>query len=203
MKKEWICSICGQSTFDVDMDYLMGTDHISCILKLQTPKIHNWNKLEGQRFEVMGVSLYLKDASSAISQSDIYTVWIYEEPNKVVEPLIRINLFLDTMEIDMKTFPSQGSSTPFHTNKKITKDHIKNPSIFIQTIGQMMMGDRMIRSLLDLLSEIRAVNKARGGMSGGIVNTVLNAGTTVTYSKSGVNGSSAQFAQTFGSASLW
>lgn len=188
MKKEWICSICGQSTFDVDMDYLIGYDHLSCALKLQTTKIENWNKLEGQRFDVLGVSMFLKDASSSISQSDIYTVWVYETITNSPEALMRINLFLDTMEIDIKTFiPSTFTSAPFHTNKKITKDHIKNPSIFIQTIGNMMMGDRMIRTILDFIAETGNVVGARGGMSGGIVNTVLNSGNTTT----------------FGSASLW
>ena len=93
MKKEWICSICGQSTFDVDMDYLIGYDHLSCALKLQTTKIENWNKLEGQRFDVLGVSMFLKDASSSISQSDIYTVWVYETITNSPEALMRINLF--------------------------------------------------------------------------------------------------------------
>jgi len=48
MKKEWVCSKCGESTLDVDMDYLMGYDHISCLLKVGLPKLQNWNKLEGQ-----------------------------------------------------------------------------------------------------------------------------------------------------------
>lgn len=194
MKKEWICNYCGKPTFDVDMDYLIGTDHIGCVLKAHTPKIHNWNKLEGQQFEIMGVSLIFRDAASTVNQTDSYTVWIYENTPSSVEALMRVNLFLDTMEVDIKTFtPSTFTSTPFHTNKKITKDHIKNPSIFIQTIGQMMMGDRMIRSILDFLSELDKMNKTNNPIVGGIVNTVINSGTTVTYSKaskSGLNSSS-------------
>jgi len=32
-KKEWICKYCGQSTFDVDYDYIgSGTNHLSCEL---------------------------------------------------------------------------------------------------------------------------------------------------------------------------
>ena len=32
-KDEWICSICGKSTHDVEYDYLVGSDHLSCVLK--------------------------------------------------------------------------------------------------------------------------------------------------------------------------
>jgi hypothetical protein len=31
---QWICSYCGQDTSNVDYDYLAGTDHIECVLKM-------------------------------------------------------------------------------------------------------------------------------------------------------------------------
>jgi len=128
---------------------------------------------------------------------DRYTVWIYEHVLETNEALMRVDLYTHRMEIDIKTFiPTTFSSPPHHTNKKITKDHIKSPSIFVQTIGQMMMGEPKIREVLDYLSEVGGNVGARGGMTGGIFNTVLNAGTNVTYSshsivsKSGLSGSS-------------
>ena len=30
---QWICRYCLQSTKDVDIDYLSGTDHLECVLK--------------------------------------------------------------------------------------------------------------------------------------------------------------------------
>jgi len=108
--------------------------------------------------------------------------------------LMRVDLYMDNMEIDVKTFvPVTFSSPPIHTHKKITKDHIKNPSIFIQTLGSMMMYDANVRKVLDYLDEIGGNVGARGGMSGGIINQTMNAGTSVTYStssNSGLNGSS-------------
>lgn len=183
MKKEWVCSRCGQSTLDVDMDYLMGYDHIACLLKVGLPKLENWNKLEGQEFDVMGVSMRMEKCE-VDNEIDRYTVWVIEKA-WTSNPLMRVDMYLGDMEIDIKTFiPDTFSSPPYHTRKKITKDHIKNPSIFIETIGSMMMGDSNIRKVLDYLSEVSGYTGARGGMSGGIVNTVLNAGTSVTYSMS-------------------
>lgn len=31
-ENEWVCSLCGGDTSNVDYDYLNGSDHISCIL---------------------------------------------------------------------------------------------------------------------------------------------------------------------------
>jgi hypothetical protein len=192
MNPVYECSICGKETFEVDMDYLIGTDHISCLLSLKNTKIENWSKLEGSRFDVMGVSMHLEDTK--IDGANRYTVWIYEHVLETNEALMRVDLYTDVMEIDIKTFiPTTFSSPPHHTNKKITKDHIKSPSIFVQTIGQMMMGEPKIRQVLDYLSEVSGNVGARGGMTGGIFNTVMNAGTSVTYSiapNSGLSGSS-------------
>ena len=53
--KEYFCTYCGQSTYDVDVDYLVGFDHLSCVLndvpkeekakKKKPLEITNWTKL--------------------------------------------------------------------------------------------------------------------------------------------------------------
>jgi hypothetical protein len=160
-------------------------------LALKSTKIENWDKLENQKFDIMGVSMHFEDTNI---DGDRYTVWVYEHVLETNEALMRVDLYTDNMEIDIKTFiPSTFSSPPHHTNKKITKDHIKNPSIFVQTIGQMMMGEPKIREVLDYLSEVGGNVGARAGMTGGIFNTVLNAGTNVTYSMGGASSSSTKF----------
>ncbi len=200
MRKEWVCSKCGESTYDVDIDYLMGYDHIACLLKVGLTKLENWNKLEGQEFDIMGVPCRMQNAE-VDNDIDRYTVWVIE---KVIgQPIVRVDMYLGDMEIDIKTFvPDSFATPPSHTRKSITKDHIKNPSIFIQTIGGMMMSDSTTRKALDFLAEHNGNSGARGGMSGGIINTVMNAGTSITHSST-LNGSAGLFAQTFSSASLW
>lgn len=203
--KEWVCKLCGQSTYDVDIDYLMGYDHIACLLKVGLPKLENWNKLEGQEFDIMGVPCRMQNAE-VDNDIERYTVWVIE---KVIgQPLLRVDMYLSDMEIDIKTFvPDSFATPPSHTRKSITKDHIKDPSIFIQTMGGMMMSDSTTRKVLDYLHEISGNVGARGGMKGGIINTVMNAGTSIAHSSggasSGHNSSAGLFAQTFSSASLW
>ena len=68
--KEYICRYCGQSTYNVDMDYLVGYDHLSCDLESQNKafqkkkkpmEIKNWTKLNSQKFDVMGASVVIMD----------------------------------------------------------------------------------------------------------------------------------------------
>jgi hypothetical protein len=33
-QNQWICSYCGRDTSDIDYDYLVNTDHLECILKM-------------------------------------------------------------------------------------------------------------------------------------------------------------------------
>ncbi len=35
-KAEWTCGICGESTYNIDFDYLIGYDHMPCALDLET-----------------------------------------------------------------------------------------------------------------------------------------------------------------------
>ena len=156
-------------------------------------KLENWNKLEGQMFSVMGVEFQFEKAEQTTDGR--YTIWLNEEISNSAISLMRVDLHINDMQIDIKTFvPATFSSPPYHTSKTITKDHIKDASIFTQTIGMMMMGDPNIRKVLDYLDEIGGNVGARGGMSGGIINQTMNAGTSVTYrnggASSGLNGSS-------------
>ena len=35
-RKDWVCSICGKSTFDVGVDYIgSGTNHLGCELEIE------------------------------------------------------------------------------------------------------------------------------------------------------------------------
>jgi hypothetical protein len=154
-------------------------------------KIENWNRLDGQMFSVMGIEFQFEKAE--VADGGRYTVWLNEEISNSPISLMRVDLYIDDMQIDIKTFLPNSSAPPHHTHKKITKDHIKDASIFTQTIGMIMMADNTIRMVLDYLDEIAGNVGARGGMSGGINRIVMNSGTFVTHSyapSSGLSGSS-------------
>jgi hypothetical protein len=75
MNPTYICSICGKETFDVDMDYLIGTDHLACHLFKQTNntklEIENWKKIEGQKFHTLGCELVITDCEQKETCLDV------------------------------------------------------------------------------------------------------------------------------------
>jgi len=56
-----ICAYCGQDTYNVDIEYLVGPNHLSCALMAEQiaekMQIINWKKIQGERFIVGGASL--------------------------------------------------------------------------------------------------------------------------------------------------
>ena len=74
--KEILCAYCGKNTYDVDIEYLIGSNHLSCVLmdqlsdaidnekkmnKKKPMEIKNWTKLNSQKFDVMGASFVIMD----------------------------------------------------------------------------------------------------------------------------------------------
>ena len=149
MNPTYICSICGQSTNIVDIDYLVGVDHLSCILEqsLKTNKIviENWEKLNGQTFHTLGCELIIQDCCI---REKCYEAWIYQTKVTPAEALMRIDLWFD-YEIGIKVLPpAQFTIAPISLYRNITKEHVKNPSIFLATICEMMAGDKQVRNIL-------------------------------------------------------
>jgi hypothetical protein len=177
--KEYICQYCGKSTYDVDIDYLVGYDHLSCDLerhnkafpkKKKQLEISNWDKLAGNEFDVMGASFFIHNTSDV---SNVYTAWVH--PLNSGEPFARVSLFSDSMDIQVKILPPakyDSNMTPYDLSSTITKHHITNPSIFIQTIAEALLSDPITRDILSYVSReqdsVRVRFKSGGASSSGL-----------------------------------
>jgi len=167
--KKYICQYCGKSTYDVDIDYLVGYDHLSCNLerhnkvfpkKKKQLEISNWAKLSGNKFDVMGASFIIMDAEDT---GDIYTAWVH--PIDDTQPFVRVTLFSEMMDMQVKVVPPldyNGSMTPYDLTSTITKHHISNPSIFIQTIGEALLSDSTTRDVLSYISRKQDTFRFKG-----------------------------------------
>lgn len=168
--KEYICQYCGKSTYDVDIDYLVGYDHLSCDLerhnkafpkKKKQLEISNWAKLSGNKFDVMGASFFIPDTSHA---SNLYTAWVH--PLDSSEAFARVSLFSNNMDMQVKVLPPakyDSNMTPYELTSTITKNHISNPSIFIQTIAEALLSDTITRDILSYVSREQDSVKFRSG----------------------------------------
>ena len=159
--KEILCAYCGKNTYDVVIEYLIGGNHLSCVLmdelsdaldkeknmnKKKQLEISNWNKLSDSKFDVMGASFIISDTSHAIN---LYTAWIH--PLDSSEAFARVSLFSNNMDMQVKVLPPakyDSNMTPYELTSTITKNHISNPSIFIQTIAEALLSDTITRDIL-------------------------------------------------------
>lgn len=176
----WVCKYCGEDTSDVDYDYLIGTDHLICLLQSDTEKpieIENWHKLDNNQFEFRGVPMKVFGTSKVDNR---YTIDVYEMVNG--EIFLRVDLWADNKELSVKIFPpNQFTSPPIHLDRYITKEHLKDPSIFVATVCELLTTNKEVKNILSFFKERY---NSKNGMTG-------------------LNGSAGLFAQTFGSASIW
>ena len=167
--KETICAYCGKDTYDVDIEYLIGGNHLSCVLmdqlsdaiekekkmnKKKPIEISNWDKLVGNKFDVMGASFIIKDAHmDSLDEGNVYAAWVHATDDN--EPFVRVTLFADNMDMQVKVLPPMqyhSNMTPYDLTSTITKNHVSNPSIFIQTICEALLSDSTTRDLLLYIS---------------------------------------------------
>jgi len=176
--KEHYCKYCGKNTYDVDIEYLIGRNHLSCVLsdvlekekkmnKKKPVEISNWDKLSGNKFDVMGASFIIMDThTDSLEEGNTYAAWVYGVGD--IEPFVRVTLFADNMDMQVKVLPPMEydtNMTPYDLTSTITKHHISNPSIFIQTIGEALLSDPTTRDILSYVSRKQDDNgrfKGRG-----------------------------------------
>ena len=164
--KEYICAYCGKDTSDVDMDYLVGFSHLSCVLmdelsdaidkeekakKKKPMKIKNWAKLNSQKFDVMGASFVIMDTRIDTNDTgNTYSFWVY--PYNDSEAFLRVTLFSNDMQLQIKVLPpGQFTIPPMDLTTTITKVHLSNPSIFIQTIAEGLLDDPTVRNMIQFI----------------------------------------------------
>jgi hypothetical protein len=123
-------------------------------------EISNWNKLTGNKFDVMGASFFISDTSHA---SNLYTAWVL--PLDSSEAFARVTLFSDSMDMQVKVLPpvKYDSMIPYELTSTITKNHISNPSIFIQTIAEALLSDTITRDILSYVGREQDENRRKKG----------------------------------------
>ena len=164
--KEILCAYCGKNTYDVDIEYLIGGNHLSCVLmdelsdaidkegkakKNKPMKIKNWAKLNSQKFDVMGASFVIMDTRIDTNVTgNIYSAWVY--PYNDSEAFLRVTLFSNDMQLQIKVLPpGQFTIPPIDLTTTITKVHLSNPSIFIQTIAEGLLDDPTVRNMIEFI----------------------------------------------------
>jgi hypothetical protein len=144
-----ICAYCGQDTFDVDIEYLVGINHLSCALIAEQiaekMQIINWKKIQGERFAVSGASLSF-GRTHETSQA-YFTELIDTTDNEV---LFRVKLSKLPGQFDLKI---EDNKDLLQTSiRRIVKvKEIKSLQNFVYLIMDSMQKNDVIKTYCSLL----------------------------------------------------
>jgi hypothetical protein len=204
----WVCSICGKDTLNVDIDYLMNTDHISCLLgvwggkdvptnksKLKKPmKIKGWEKISGFTYKGYSIVNPIHNADETMYEATILNLNLPQKPKwelRVLTPEHKFKglKFDDTFSIILKD--DEGRSTI----NSIDKVCMASIVIFRQTFEEMidkMLGMRLTSAGVNASSHSihSGYNKTinpnyyANNTIGGILANVNNSGTVSIYDSS-------------------
>ena len=67
-KEKWVCSICHESTYNVDSDYLAGTNHLSCVLTEEIESLNKKGPFTNIKNELESLKNYTKQLEEQIQK---------------------------------------------------------------------------------------------------------------------------------------
>lgn len=67
-KEKWVCSICHESTRNVDSDYLAGVNHLSCVLTEEIESINKKGSFANIKNELESLKNYTKQLEEQIQK---------------------------------------------------------------------------------------------------------------------------------------
>ena len=67
-KEKWVCSICHESTYNVDNDYLAGINHLSCVLTEEIESLNKKGSFTNIKNELESLKNYTKQLEEQIQK---------------------------------------------------------------------------------------------------------------------------------------
>ena len=150
MNEDWICKYCGKDTKCVDMDYLVGVDHLSCILtaideakKPKVMKIKGWEKISGYTYKGYSIVNPIHNAEETKYEATILDLNLPHKPKWELTVLTPTHKFKsdDTFSIWIKDDENRSTITNLH------KERMQSIVYFRCTFEEMidkLLGMRLI-----------------------------------------------------------
>lgn len=76
-RKKWVCSYCGKNTYDMDIDYVNGTDHLACIFENEVKNKQDCVKEQDEQ------DCILNERKANIQHLEELLKYVQEELNKL------------------------------------------------------------------------------------------------------------------------
>ena len=201
----WICQYCGKDTTNVDIDYMVGFDHLSCVLesgnkKPKVMKIKGWEKINGYTYKGYSIVNPIHNAQETKYEATILNLNLPQTPKWDLSVLTPQHKFIvGENTADGIFFISMWDDNRFSTTRQISKEKMKSISIFRNIFEEMVdeiLGVRLISAGVNASSHSLNINvngaqrmhintnghaTIGNNISGGIISKVNNSGAIMVY----------------------
>jgi len=145
---QWVCSICGSDTSNVDYDYLVNYDHISCHLgvwggknvpthksKLKKPmKIKGWEKISGYTYKGYTIVNPIHNAEETSYEATILNLNLPQKPKWELSVLTPAHKFKSDNDFSIILRDDENRSTI----NTLHKERMQSIVYFRCTIEEMI-----------------------------------------------------------------
>lgn len=147
-----ICRHCGQDTYSVDIEYLVGHDHLSCALEAETKsqkmEIVGWKKLDTEKIIILGAQFYISDCIENIKE---YSATLY---NAVTfEKVFNITLRKSIKEFELRITVSDLSMSGIQ--RMVKKNELKSLNVFLSLVCSEITGNKIFNSYTKLVGDLQ------------------------------------------------
>ena len=174
----WSCEFCGKDTSGVDYDYLVGTNHLACVLgvwggpnalnKRKQMKIKNWNKLNGITYKGYCIG-------SPVQENGKYKATIYDL-NKGFNGYSKFTLICE-FDDSPKFCMSLSDGDAFYKTYTLEIESVKKINNVIHTF------ERLIEHYLDIeIKNLILQTTNANSKNTGILNTITANGSNIVVS---------------------
>jgi hypothetical protein len=148
-----ICAYCGQDTYEVDIDYLVGANHLSCILsaeqKAEAMQIVNWKKLQSEKITICGADMYFTNFSE---NSKEYKCELHDIQSMKLVFWVKLKKIPNMFDLEIEYAETQTGSK---VKRLVRTNEIKTPTNFMYLIDSAIRKHSVYEALCRLLGEIQ------------------------------------------------
>ena len=140
----WTCRYCGKDTKWIDVDYLVDTDHLQCVLEYENKKpkvmmIKGWEKLSGITYKGYTIVNPIHNAQETKYEATILNLNLPQKPKWELSVLTPQHKFIvGENTADGIFFISMWDDNKFIATRKMNKQRMKSISNFRQTFEEMV-----------------------------------------------------------------
>jgi len=197
--KQWVCTICGEDTSNVEYDYLVNYNHLACELgvwgghkgmnKKKKMKIKGWEKISGFTYKGYTIVNPIHNAQETKYEATILNLNLPQKPKWELSVLTPQHKFIVGENTDDGMFYTiLWDEDRNHISRNISKQNIKSISNFRSVIEEMI--DDLLKLKLTSAPTYSShslninPNMINSNSIGGIIGKVNNSGTFSIYDAS-------------------